>query len=151
MKVPVGIDLSRASFALCQLNKKVSFTMEGSFGSGVGKSNGPITPFKIISSASTARGNCDWDKAAIFSKNRSLIGVSSFSHDSSFILITSCGTCATNISGKLCRNNERLQLVKRGVTYEKEKVENTSSTISQWARLSWMCTLALCLRVGISY
>ena len=33
MKVPVEIDLRRASFTLCQFNKKVSPTEEGGFGS----------------------------------------------------------------------------------------------------------------------
>ena len=36
-------------------------------------------------------------------------------------------------------------------THDEEKLENTSSTISQHARLSWMYALARSLRVGISY
>jgi len=111
MKVPVGIDLRRASFTLSQFRKIVDSTRKEIWGFGVGGSSGSITPFQIMARASVTRGNCDWDKAEILSKNRSLMGVSLSSHDSSFISITSCGTCATNISGKLCRNSERLQLV----------------------------------------
>ena len=110
MKVPVEIDLSRASFTLCQFNKKVSPTEEGDFGFSVGISNGPITPFQIIARASAARGNFDWDKAAIFSRSCFLVGLSLPPSDSSFIFITSRETCTTNISGKLCHKNKHLQV-----------------------------------------
>ena len=112
MKVPVEIDLRRASFTLCQFNGKVSFRMEGGFGSGVGKSNGPITPFQIIASALAARGNFDWDKAAIFSRSCFLMGGSLSPPDSSFIIQTSRETCTTSISGKLCHNSEHLHVAR---------------------------------------
>jgi len=61
MKVPVGIDLRRASFTLYQAEKRIIFFKQVGFGSGfgVGRSSGPITPFQIIVRASAARGNRD--------------------------------------------------------------------------------------------
>ena len=61
MKVPVGIDLRRASFILYQTEKRIIFVENGGLGSGfgVGRSSGPITPFQIIVRASAARGNRD--------------------------------------------------------------------------------------------
>jgi len=111
MKVPVGIDLRRASFTLCQLKKEVGFTMEGGLGFGIGRSSGPITPCQVIVRASVARNNCGWDKEAIFSRSCFLVGLSSPHSDSSFIFLTSSETCTTNISGKLCHNGEHLQVI----------------------------------------
>ena len=112
MKVPVGIDLRRASFILCQFKKKVGFTMEGGLGSGICRSSGPNTPCQVMVRASVARNNCDWDKEAIFSRSCFLVGLSLPPFDSSFILLTSSETCITNISGKLCHNGENLQAIR---------------------------------------
>jgi len=67
MKVPVGIDLRRASFTRCQFGKRVDDTRKANLGPVVGGSEGSFTPFQIIARASVARANCDWDKAAILS------------------------------------------------------------------------------------
>ena len=108
-KVPVGIDLSRASFTLCQFEKRVVFAKKLSLGFGTGRSCGFITPLQIIARASVARGSCDWVKAAIFSRSCFLMMLSVSPPDSSFILLTSRETCAANISGKLCQESEHLQ------------------------------------------
>ena len=110
--MPVGIDLRRASFTLCQFRKRVGSTKKAGLGSGISRSNGPITPFQIIARMSAARGSCDWDRAAIFSRSCFLMGLSLSPPDSSFILLTSRETCITNISGKLCHNSECSQMVR---------------------------------------
>ena len=112
MKVPVGIDLRRASFTLCQFREKVGFTKRTGFGSGVRRSSGPIIPFQIIARASVARGNRDWDRAAIVSRSCFLMGVSLSPLNSSFIMQTSRKTCTASISGKLRHNSEHLQVAR---------------------------------------
>ena len=94
--------------------KKVSFTIEGGLGSGIGRSSGPITPCQVIVGALAARNNCSWDKKAIFSRSCFLVGLSLPPSDSSFIPPTSSETCTTNISGKLCHNSEHLQVIRTG-------------------------------------
>jgi len=54
MKVPVEIDLRRASFTLSQFKKKVGCTKGGDLESGICKSRDPITPFQIIARTSVA-------------------------------------------------------------------------------------------------
>ena len=112
MKVPVRIDLRRASFTLCQFEENVGFTKRVGFGSGVRRSSSPITPFQIIARASVARGNRDWDRAAIVSWSCFLMGVSLSPLNSSFIMQTSRETCTASISGKLCHNSEHLQVAR---------------------------------------
>jgi len=112
MKMPVGIDLRRASFTLCQFRKSIDFAKKGGLGSGIDRSSGPITPFQIIARTSVARSNCGWDRVAIFSRSCFLVGPSLPSFDSSFILLMSRETCTTNISGKLCRNSKHPQVAR---------------------------------------
>ena len=122
MKVPMEIDLRRASFTLYQFRETMYFAGDGGLGSGVGRSSGPVTPFKIIARVSVARDNCDWDKAAIFSRSCFLVGLSLSPSDSSFILLISRETCTANISGKLCHNDEHLQAARaRGQLTKKRK------------------------------
>ena len=111
MKVPVGIDLRKASFTLYQFTKGAGFVKPGKLGSSVGRSSGPTIPFKIKASASVARGNCDWDNAAIFSRNCFLMVLLVSSCDSSNFL-TSRETCTTNISGKLRHRGEHLRVAR---------------------------------------
>jgi hypothetical protein len=61
--------------------------------------------------------------------------------DSSFILLTSRGTCIDNISGKLNMSWGRMLTESLGgrVTHEREKLENTSSTILRCVSFSWIC------------
>ena len=167
MKVPVRTDLRRASFTLfqwedrgyitqCHIRGGVNFVQgTGLLGSGEGRfrSNSPVTPSQIMARASVARANCDWDKAAIFSRSCLLVPLSAPLVDSSFILLTSLATCTDNISGKLFCENERFE-VARGmvdVAHERENPENTSSTMLQCARVSRMCAFACSLSVGMSY
>jgi hypothetical protein len=151
MKIPVGIDLRRASCTLCQFRDGVDFGGEVDSGSGRGGSNGPTTPFQIMARASTARVICNWDKAAIFCRSWLFVLLSVSSVNSSLILLTSCETCVDNISGNLRCDDEHPLTIQARVTHEREKLENTSSTILQCARFLWMWALARSLRVGISY
>ena len=159
MKVPVEIDLRRASFTLSQFEKMgyiILFHFEGNINpfrsaSGTGGSSGPITPFQIMARAFVARASWGWDKRVILSRNCLRVSLSAPPADSSFIFLTSCETCTDSISGKLNHKRKRSCAARPRATYQKEKLENTSSTILQCDRLAWMCSLARSLRVGISY
>ena len=159
MKVPVEIDLRRASFTLSQL-EKMGYIIRFHFGgkmnpvcltSSTGGSNGPMTPLQIMARASVARASCGWDKRAILPRSCLRVSLSAPPADSSFILLTSRETCTDSISGKLNHRRKRSCAARPRATYQKEKLENTSSTILQCIRLAWMCSLARSLRVGISY
>ena len=116
IKVPVDIDLRRASFTLLRFENReniILFHLEGIVGSsglnsGVGKSSGPITPLQIMARASVARASCGWDKSVILSRSCLLVSLSAFPDVSSFSFFTSCETWVDSISGKLRRENERL-------------------------------------------
>ena len=120
IKVPVEIDLRRASFTLLRFENReniILFHLEGIVGSsglnsGVGRSSGPITPFQIMARASVARANCGWDKSVILSRSCLLVPLSAFPVDSSFSFFTSCETWIDSISGKLRCENERLCAVR---------------------------------------
>ena len=118
MKVPVEIDLRRASFTRSQLETMgyILFHFESKINplrltSGMGESSGPMTLLQIIARASVARASCDWDKRAILSRSCLLVSLSVSPADSSFILLTSRETCTDSISGKLRRENERSRTV----------------------------------------
>ena len=108
MKVPVGIDLRRASFTLCQFRKGSGFGRGDGSSSKAGTSSSPSMSFHIIASVSAARVNCDRDKAAIFSRSSFFVALSVPPPDSCLILLTSRETCISNISGKLCHEIEHL-------------------------------------------
>jgi len=59
MKVPVEIDLRRASLILCQFGERIGVVEKVNLGSGTSRSNGPVTPFQIIARASVACVNRD--------------------------------------------------------------------------------------------
>ena len=104
------------------------FAGEGDLDSVAGRSDDPPKPFQIMARAPFAHPNRDWDKEAILSRSCTIAALSVPFFDSSFILLTSCETCTDSISGKLCCGNES-DSTRGGMTYEREKLENTSSTI----------------------
>ena len=110
MKVPVEIDLRRASFTLFQFRNGAG--LEDGFGSKVGRSSGPTIPSHIIARVSVACSNCDRDRPAIFSRSSFFVALSVLPFDSSLILLTSRETCITDISGKLCDKSEQLRIVR---------------------------------------
>jgi hypothetical protein len=122
MNVPVEIDLRRASFTLCQFEVRGNMKLchfgnwvdpaeEVDFSPVAGRPCDSITPSQIIARASAACANCGWDKEVIFSRSCLLTTLSEPSVDSSFILLTSCETCAESISGKLCCKNECFRII----------------------------------------
>ena len=112
MKVPVDIDLRRASSTLCQFGSGAKFTekVDGCFGTE--RSRCPAIPSQIMERTSAARANCDLDKDAILSRSCLLVSLSAPSVDSPFILLTSCETNTGSISEKLCHENETLGIVR---------------------------------------
>lgn len=110
MKVPVWIDLRRASFTLCQCGKKRGI-VEVSLGSALGGFSRPFTPTKTAQRASIARANLGGGKAAIFSRSRFLVVLSVYPFDSSSNSQTSRGTCIDNVSGKLGCKDEPLWII----------------------------------------
>ena len=92
MKVPVDIDLSRASSTLCKLATKVGLAKRLGSGFCAGESNGPAVPVQIMERASIACANCDGDKEAILSRSCLIVLLSVSPVDSCFILLTSCET-----------------------------------------------------------
>ena len=106
MKVPVEIDLRKASFTRHQLGGKMDVTEGVNLaGCAAGGFRGPITKLQIIERASAARLSCGWDKDAIFSWRRFLVTPSLRDSDSSLILVTRIETWVDIISGKLHHKN----------------------------------------------
>ena len=105
MKIPVVIDLRKASFTRRQFGKKVNITEGAGSGCTAGGFRGPFAQLQIIASASVARATCGWDKDAIFSRSRCLVAPSAHHSDSSFILETRVETWIDSISGKLHHDN----------------------------------------------
>jgi hypothetical protein len=136
MKVPVYIDLRRASFTRSQFGNRVNVARGVRLGSIAGGPSVPVAPLQIMSRASVARANCDLDSAAILSRSCLIVALSVPPIDSTFIVSTSRETCTDSISGKLCCESERVGGSNKGVTHEKEKLENTSAIILQCARFS---------------
>ena len=111
IKIPMEIDLRRASSTLCQFRKGRGPVGVDNFCFKVGTSNGPIIPFHNIARVSVARANRDCGKAEIFSCSSFVVALSVSPSDSSFILLTSRETCITDISGKLYHITESLQVI----------------------------------------
>ena len=131
MKVPVDIDLRRASSTLCQFGSGAKFTekVDGCFGTE--RSRCPAIPSQIMERTSAARANCDLDKEAILSRSCLLVSLSAPSVDSPFILLTSCETNTGSISEKLCHENETLGIVQiRGNSRDGETGENLVNDIA---------------------
>jgi hypothetical protein len=112
MKIPVEIDLMRASSTLRQFREGAGFGREGGLGSKAGTSSGPTMLFHIMARVSATRVNCDRDKPAIFSRSSFLVVLSVPPFDSSLILPTSRETCTADISGKLGDESEHLWIVR---------------------------------------
>ena len=92
IKVPVEIDLSRASSTLGKFATGAKFAGVLDLDFGGGESEGSVAPLQIIARASAARSSCGWDNDAILSRSCLLVLQSELPFDSFFALLTSCET-----------------------------------------------------------
>src|ERR1700753_971958 len=101
MKTPVETDLRIASFTLFQLGNREELAESVDAGLGTDRSSCSIMPLQIMTRASLARVNCDWDEEAILSKSLFIVSLPVPPFASSLIVQTSFETWRGSISGKL--------------------------------------------------
>ena len=80
MKIPVGIDLGKASRMAGHFAGMAGRAGRSGSGSGFGavKSEGPIVPFQIIARASFARSSCGLERMRSYPK---VVSLSRFQYD----------------------------------------------------------------------
>ena len=105
MKVPVEIDLRIASFTLFQFGNREEFAGSVDAGLGNDKSSCSNMPLQIMTRASLARVNCDWEEEAILSRSLFIVSLPLSPFASSLIVPTSFETWSGSISGKLRHEN----------------------------------------------
>ena len=113
MKTPVEIDLRIASFTLFQFGNREELVESVDAGLGTDRSSCSIMPLQIMTRASLARVNCDWEEEAILSRSLCIVSLPESPFASSLIVLTSFETWTGSISGKLRHENECLCIFRR--------------------------------------